>query len=72
MPASQEMNISSFLIRFIDASQPIHQAEPAYRGVIRHIQSGDELTFTRWVEATDFIQRFFPINDLKPRPISDA
>ena len=72
MPSSQEMNISSFLIRFIDATQATHQAELAYRGVIRHIQSGDELTFTRWAEATDFIQRFFPINDLEPKSIADA
>jgi hypothetical protein len=72
MPASQETNISSFLIRFIEATQPNHQAGPAYRGVIRHIQSGDELSFTRWTEATDFIHSFFPIQDLDPESISDT
>ena len=72
MSASQETNISSFLIRFVNATQPPDRAEPAYRGVIRHIQSGDELSFTRWAEATDFIQRFFPIGDLDPRSFSDA
>jgi hypothetical protein len=72
MPASQETNISSFLIRFVDATQPADQTAPAYRGVIRHIQSGDELSFTRWAEVTDFIQRFFPIGDLDLRSISDA
>jgi hypothetical protein len=70
MPASLEMNISSFLIRFIDATQQSDQVEAQYRGLIRHIQSGDEMTFTRWADATDFIQQFFPIED--QRSESDA
>jgi hypothetical protein len=72
MSTSRETNISSFLIRFVDVAQSTHEAAPAYRGVIRHIQSGDEVSFSRWVEATDFIQRFFPIDDLDPKPISNA
>jgi hypothetical protein len=67
MSSPHEANISSFLIRFVDPDR----AGPSYRGVIRHIQSGDELSFTRWVEATDFIQRFFPLVDLDPRPMPD-
>ena len=72
MSASLETNISSFLIRFVDASKPAREVKPTYRGVIRHIQTGDEISFTRWAEMTDFIQRFFPIDDLDPRSISDA
>jgi hypothetical protein len=72
MPASQETNISSFLIRFVDASQPVSQSDASYRGVIRHIQSGDEIAFTRWAEATDFIQRFFPIAELDPRTLKEG
>ena len=72
MSASLETNISSFLIRFVDATKPAREARPTYRGVIRHIQSGDEVSFTRWAEATDFIQRFFPIDDLDPRKLVDA
>jgi hypothetical protein len=72
MSASQETNISSFLIRFIDAAQSNHEAKSTYRGLIRHIQSGDEVSFTRWAEATDFIQRFFPLKDVDPRPPTDS
>jgi hypothetical protein len=66
LPVSQETNISSFLLRFIDDSQSVEQAETAYRGVIRHIQSGDELSFTRWVDVENFIQQYFPVEDLDP------
>lgn len=72
MSAFLETNISSFLIRFVDATVANHEARRTYRGVIRHIQTGDELSFTRWAKATDFIQRFFPIDDLDPRSVSDA
>lgn len=72
MSASQETNISSFLIRFVDAAQTNQEARSAYRGRIRHIQSGDEVSFTRWAEATDFIQRFFPLKDVDPRPLTDS
>jgi hypothetical protein len=64
MAASQETDISSFLIRFIDTKEPDRTSGKTYRGMIRHIQSGDEIAFTRWVEATDFLQRFFPLADL--------
>lgn len=63
MPESQDTNISSFLIRFIDVNKPADQPG-SYRGVIRHIQSGDEQAFTHWREALEFIQRFFPIENL--------
>ncbi|MEJ2012517.1 MAG: hypothetical protein P8X64_09885 [Anaerolineales bacterium] len=63
MPDTQETNISSFLIRFIDVNKLEGQSTGAFRGVVRHIQTGDELAFTRWKEAVDFMQRFFPFED---------
>jgi hypothetical protein len=63
VPDTQETNISSFLIRFIDIPHPEELRRGAYRGVVRHIQTGDELAFTRWKEAVDFMQRFFPFED---------
>ena len=71
MSASLETNISSFLIRFVDATVVAQEASASYRGVIRHIQTGDELSFTRWAEVTEFIQRFFPIDDLDPNSVGD-
>ncbi len=72
LPLSQETNISSFLLRFIDVTQPVDQADTVYRGVIRHIQSGEELSFTRWIEAMEFIQHYFPVEDLDPSIDAEA
>ena len=67
MPGSQQTNISSFLIRFIDETRPEDGMAGLYRGVVRHIQTGDELAFTHWPEAVEFMQRFFPFDDAELR-----
>lgn len=72
MSASGGTDISSFIIRFIDASPSVDQTDLTYRGVIRHIQTGDEISFTRWGEVTDFIHRFFPIQDIDANSLSDV
>lgn len=67
--------LTSFLIRFVfDEEDPPPGATPAaepaagepavesaYRGVIRHIPSGEELAFTRWHSAVVFMRRFVPL-----------
>lgn len=53
--------ISSFILRFVQTGSA--QDNPLYRGTIRHIQSGEEMSFARWREAETFIQRFVPIQD---------
>ena len=55
--------ISSFIIRFVVDEAP---AQPIYHGVIRHIQTSEELIFTEWREATDFMYRFVQIDELQP------
>ena len=55
-------DISSFVIRFVqDASQntPI-----AYRGVIRHVQSDQEMSFTQWADISSFVQRFVSLSEM--------
>ena len=64
MSRYQETNISSFLLRFVDVSHARAGTDPDYRGVIRHIQSGDEVTFRQWFEVQSFIQRYFPLEEL--------
>ncbi len=54
-------NISSFVIRFVH--EPADTGKSTYRGTIRHVQSNQELVFTEWKEATNFIHRFVPIDD---------
>ena len=54
--------ISSFIIRFV------MEETPAYHGVIRHIQSAEELNFNEWKEAFEFMRRFVPLDELQPPP----
>ncbi len=52
--------ISSFVLRFVH-EKPAKSAEaPIFRGSIRHIQSDQELAFTRWTDALDFMRQFVP------------
>lgn len=63
-------NITSFVIRFVQAesasasspsfSSPLSPELP-YRGTIRHVQTDEEIGFTRWEDAVAFIQRFIPL-----------
>ncbi len=54
--------ISSFVIRFVveDALED-NEVKPAFRGAIRHIQSAEELNFSTWKEAVEFMRRFVPL-----------
>ncbi|MGD8406381.1 MAG: hypothetical protein PVJ21_22180 [Anaerolineales bacterium] len=53
-------NISSFVIRFVIDSEA-EQNPATYRGAIRHIQTDEELTFSRWEDVENFIRRFVPL-----------
>jgi len=55
--------ISSFVIRFVVDGAPENRiTSPAYRGLIRHIQSAEEINFSSWQDAVDFIRRFVPLD----------
>jgi hypothetical protein len=56
--------ISSFIIRFVvdDASAEIE----SYHGTVRHIQTAEEISFTEWREATEFMHRFVQLDELQP------
>ncbi len=55
--------ISSFVIRIVEEPVPQYPA-PVFRGMIRHIQSDQEISFTNWVDAETFITKFVPINKM--------
>jgi hypothetical protein len=58
--------IKSFIIRFVVEDSPQASIDqPKYRGAIRHIQTDEELNFSNWQEAVEFIQRFV---QLEPCP----
>ena len=48
--------ISSFVIRFV-----VEPGSDTYRGEIRHIQSGEELSFLCWQDVEIFIGRYVPL-----------
>jgi hypothetical protein len=55
--------ITSFVIRFIHNESPNPgDAKPAagqlVRGTIRNVQTNEEVDFTRWEGAVEFIERF--------------
>lgn len=64
MEASTLPQISSFIIRFVMEETPAE--EKSYRGTIRHIQTAEEINFSEWHEATEFMHRFVQLEELQP------
>jgi len=59
-------SISSFVIRFVvEPAAELAEPAPPYRGAIRHIQTDEELTFSRWEDVENFIRRFVPLETTK-------
>ena len=55
-------SIHSFIIRFVveDAASEAGK-QTVYHGAIRHIQNAEEMNFTEWDEAVEFMRRFVPL-----------
>ena len=72
-PANAAPAITSFVIRFVHpdpASQP--EGLPL-RGTILHVQTNQDVPFTRWEDAVTFIRRFVPLDaDDKPLPFREG
>ena len=64
--------IASFVLRFV-LDQETGAAPNNCRGVIRHVQTNDELHFSGMKDALGFIQRFIeiPASDLTPPPLPE-
>jgi hypothetical protein len=64
--------ITSFVIRFISNEDQFDY--PRYRGFVRHIQTGQEISFLNWSEVQAFVQRFIDLQETLPpdeNPASD-
>lgn len=62
MKTNASPSIASFVIRFVvDDPSPDGGTRPGYRGTILHIQSNEELNFSAWENAVEFIQRYVPL-----------
>jgi len=55
--------ISSFVIRIIEESSR-NESAATYRGIIRHVQSDQELSFISCSDVELFIQQFVPIHQM--------
>jgi hypothetical protein len=63
MEPAQSPFVTSFVIRFVrEQAAPDRVAHP-YRGTIHHVQSNQEIAFTRWQDAVKFIERFIVLSD---------
>jgi hypothetical protein len=62
MESTSSPAIASFVIRFVvDEIAPCKESQPCYRGAIRHIQSDEEMSFSAWEDAVEFIRRYVPL-----------
>ncbi len=62
--------IASFILRFIRESLPDHPSG-AWRGIVRHIQSGEQRSFTRLEDALTFIIRYVEGRETAAEPDAD-
>lgn len=58
MVTNNTPNITSFVIRFVHSTASDRLDANAYLGYIRHIQTDQEIVFTRWAEAESFLEKF--------------
>jgi hypothetical protein len=70
MPNKSTIEISSFILRFVK-DKHIKNGEIFFRGSVRHIQSDREIQFTHWAEVEDFIQNYFPLDQLAETKINN-
>ncbi len=64
MDENKYPDVASFMLRFVQNRSMPKEGFP-YRGIIRHIQSGDEVNFTDWEDVERFISRIIPIDEIK-------
>ncbi|HKJ26487.1 MAG TPA: hypothetical protein VJ965_02525 [Anaerolineales bacterium] len=56
--------VASFLIRFVKA-QPNQDNAQHYRGVVRYVQTDEEISFTSWDEVEAFIRQVIPLEKIQ-------
>ena len=60
MPKTQ---VSSFVFRFVQ-----EQPRAGWRGLVRHVQSNEELRFSRIEDALDFLARYVVVENIEWAP----
>jgi hypothetical protein len=59
--------IASFVLRFM-LDQEVETSATHWRGVIRHIQTNEQLNFSVMEEALSFMQQYMHINPIPAQP----
>lgn len=62
---TESLDISSFVIRIIE-EPALNESAATFRGIIRHVQSDQELSFIYWSDVESFIKQFVPIHQMSP------
>lgn len=53
--------ITSCVIRFVQNPSDAYGEHPVLRGTIHHVQTYQEIPFTLWKDAVNFMRRFVPL-----------
>jgi hypothetical protein len=66
MKQNHAPGITSFVIRFVYAESTLspktnRASHAVYRGAIRHIQTDQEIAFSSWRQAVEFMRQFVPL-----------
>ena len=68
-----ETNVDSFILRFVQEQTPISDRDAAaWHGVIRHVQSSEEIRFTRIEDALRFLANYIEIDGQQPFQIESG
>ena len=67
MDNDQYPKIVSFVVRFVQEG-PASGGLPVFRGIIRHVETDQEMTFTTWETAQGFMEKFVQIRNGKEKP----
>ncbi len=54
-PTNIDIQVASFLIRFVFEAPAAGQRSTGWHGVVRHVQTNAERHFTRWEDAVAFV-----------------
>ncbi len=58
-----DTKIVSFVLRFTQEQPRVGERPPAWRGILRHVQTNEQIHFTRLEEALTFIGRYVDLGD---------
>jgi len=58
----QDTKMVSFVLRFTQESQSDTMSSPAWRGMLRHVQTNEQIHFTELEEALAFITQYVDLN----------